>query len=263
MSHMIPFNKYEATGNDFVLIDNRNKIFHGNKNDIALLCNRHLGIGADGLILLEQPASTPVMRYFNSDGNEATMCGNGGRAFIAFLHAHGLTKDTIVFNAVDGIHNGEIKQYDDPGNTYTIILQMSDVESIDEQGSAYFLDTGSPHVVHFFDSIDGVDVASLGRAMQQSWQPGGVNVNFVEQQGSNIYVRTYERGVEAETLSCGTGVTAAAIASVHKKNDGDYSIVVNTRGGQLNVSFKKRTSHYSNIELKGDVRLTFTGVYYL
>ena len=229
----IHFHKYQATGNDFVLIDNRiTKIKFTNEN-INRICDRRFGVGADGLILIEESKGADFeMIYYNSDGSQS-LCGNGCRAAVDFASFLNIITDRASFRAYDGIH--EAFRLDDQ----IIKLKMNDVRGIESFGNDYFIDTGSPHYVQFVNNLDDIDVVQLGRNIRnhESFKPGGTNVNFVELLPNNtIAVRTYERGVEDETLSCGTGVTAAALAVSTKGYQSPVNVSV--RGGKLSVEFK-------------------------
>lgn len=250
------FSKYQGTGNDFVLIDNRDAIYQLSTKDIAHLCHRRLGIGADGLMLLEHADGYDFrMVYYNADGNESTMCGNGGRCITAFAHKLGIITDRAHFVAIDGPHHATL---DADG---TVHLHMQDVPNITPEEGYTVLNTGSPHHVQWVKDVQEVDVAGLGRSIRhhERYAPGGTNVNFAMVKDGQLSVRTYERGVEDETLSCGTGVTAAAIASTCTST-GTYILPVNTPGGKLSVSFFKDTpSSARNVILSGPAILVFEG----
>lgn len=254
---IIPFEKYHGTGNDFIIIDNRKNIFDPNNNKIIkFLCDRKYGIGADGLMLLNDNKEFDFeMKYFNSDGLEGTMCGNGGRCIVMFAKKIKLFNQETKFLTIDGIHYAEIR-----GST--ISLKMNNVNSITGDGKYYMLNTGSPHYVTFRDNLDNIDVIKEGREVRnkEEFKPGGINVNFVKLQNSEVFLRTYERGVENETLSCGTGVIAAAIVSVFSGQIDRSNITIKTKGGELNVSFSnKKKNEFSDIILSGPAKFVFKG----
>lgn len=251
------FNKYHGAGNDFIMIDNRDKIIKSsNSGIVSFLCNRHMGIGADGLILINEDENADFsMQYFNSDGNEAGMCGNGGRCAAAFANKAGISGLKGVFKAADGNHSYSIK-----GNEVSISL--NDTPAPSGVDGNHFLNTGSPHYIIYVPDINRVDVFEKGKKTRNSdsFSPGGTNVNFVQHTDGGIYVRTYERGVENETLSCGTGVTAAAISSKWDKGTGKYSVSVKTRGGLLYADFKIGKEKITGIHLRGPAEFVFAGV---
>jgi diaminopimelate epimerase len=250
------FYKYHGTGNDFILIDDRDLDACLSREDIAALCHRRFGIGADGLMLLQRATGYNFkMVYYNADGGESTMCGNGGRCMVMFAHALGLVSTHAVFTAIDGEHHATIL----PDNR--VRLKMADVGNISDHDTYITLNTGSPHYVAFRSDVAAMDVVGEGREIRYSdeFKPGGTNVNFVERVGDVLFVRTYERGVEDETWSCGTGVTAAAIASTGGAV-GHFSIGVRTLGGSLQVDFEKSAPHVAtNIHLLGPAVLVFSG----
>ena len=253
----IQFYKYHGTGNDFILIDNRKNHFDKvNKNFIETLCDRHFGIGADGLILLENSKEYDfAMLYYNSDGLEGSMCGNGGRCIVSFAKHLGIIKDKTSFEAVDGVHLATI-------DGDMVSLQMNDVEKIEKHDTYCFLDTGSPHHVTLVEGIESYPVFDKGREIRYAapYYELGTNVNFVENIKKNIFkIRTYERGVEDETLSCGTGVIAVAIAMHEQGKTKKEKVVLQSLGGQLKVSFKKTDDKYHTIILKGPTKLVFKG----
>ncbi len=253
---LIHFYKYQGTGNDFILIDNRDNTLALMPRQIAFLCNRKLGIGADGLMLLENAVGFDFrMVYFNSDGNESTMCGNGGRCITAFAKRLGIVTNDVLFIATDGQHHATIH---DDGN---VSLQMQDVDEVIHGDSFVQLNTGSPHYIKFVEDIISVDVVTEGRRIRNliQYQPKGINVNFVQTTTDGMSVRTYERGVEDETLSCGTGVTAAAIALNAGNIDGMYIVPILTPGGKLSVSYKKKNNEYHQVILKGMATYVFDG----
>lgn len=253
------FYKYQGTGNDFIMVDNRTLDFPKNNTKlISRLCHRNFGIGADGLILLENDADTHFrMVYYNSDGNESSMCGNGGRCIVAFARFLGVIKKEAQFIAPDGMHHAVI---DDNG---IVSLQMKDVAEVKTFQDHVFLDTGSPHHVTIINDIVSVDVKSEGKAIRYSDLYGekGANINFVMPSGTDKFsVRTYERGVEDETLSCGTGVTAVAIAMNFLGKTNSENIELQTPGGLLEVSFNKdHNGYYKNVWLKGVAAFVFKG----
>jgi len=252
----LEFYKYQGTGNDFIMVDNRSKTFPKNKTDIiAKLCNRNFGIGADGLILLEEDTDTDFkMVYYNSDGNESTMCGNGGRCIVAFAHKLGLFETETTFIAIDGLHHASI-------TNDIVSLQMIDVDDVKIFDNYVFTNTGSPHHVQLVNELNEYDVFSNGRKIRNNvYGTEGSNVNFVEQITPNTFrVRTYERGVEDETLACGTGVTAVAIAMHATKKTNNTSIILPVEGGELEVSFEEKNNTYTNVFLKGPATFVFKG----
>ena len=253
------FFKYQGTGNDFVIIDNRN----GHDLSLSLeqvkkLCDRRFGIGADGLMMLnDKPGYDFEMVYYNSDGREGSMCGNGGRCLIKFAESIGIQKELYKFVATDGEHEARI---DGNGIVY---LKMNDVDIIVNHHSDFMVDTGSPHYVKLVPKLADLDVLKKGREIRYSreFEKEGINVNFVEQldEPDKIFVRTYERGVENETLSCGTGVTAAALVCYHNEN-GFNEVEVKTLGGRLNVEFDRvDDGKFRNIWLCGAAERVFAG----
>lgn len=255
----IVFEKYHGTGNDFIMIDIRNQAIPQSPDIIAQLCERRFGIGADGLIMLDTSAKNDFsMRYFNADGHESSMCGNGGRCITAFARRLGMIRKEAIFEAVDGMHRANILSQ--TGNLYEISLQMADVKASSWNEEGIFLDTGSPHFIQIREDIDNIDINHEGRKLRNSpmFSPGGTNVDFIEGSDDLLHVRTYERGVEAETLSCGTGVTAAAIGWAIK-NGLDGPLKVKARGGMLEVSFNKNGKHFEHVYLQGPVAYVFSG----
>ncbi len=254
----IHFYKYQGTGNDFIIIDNRSDQYSNLPIDqINFLCNRRFGIGADGLMLLNLKEGYDFeMKYYNADGKESSMCGNGGRCLVKFAYHQGIHKNTYLFTAIDGDHEAEI---DLDG---TVSLKMKDVPVIKSLNGDFILNTGSPHYVKMVQDIATMDVVKNGRAIRNSeaFKKDGINVNFVEHTGDDtIFVRTYERGVEDETLSCGTGVTAAALACYHNEN-GFNDVMVETRGGKLNVEYDRYDDKsFNNIWLSGPAEKVFEG----
>ncbi|HNQ28325.1 MAG TPA: diaminopimelate epimerase [Aquaticitalea sp.] len=251
------FYKYQGTGNDFVIIDNRSgKFDKTNVAHIAHLCNRRFGVGADGLILLEQSNKADFkMVYFNADGNQSTMCGNGGRCIVSFANFLGIINNETRFEAIDGMHHAIIE-----GNA--IKLKMDDVEKIESHEHHLFLNTGSPHHVQLEQDLEILDVKSEGKKIRYGapYFKEGSNVNFVKKLSCDTFlVRTYERGVEDETLSCGTGVTAVALAMDYIGETEKKLVSLHTLGGQLQVMFEKNKNTYNNIWLIGPAELVFKG----
>ncbi len=253
----ITFYKYQGTGNDFVMIDDRSLTFPAHQSVIARLCDRRFGVGGDGLILLQNtPNYDFKMVYFNADGRQGSMCGNGGRATVRFAADLGLITDSTTFVAVDGEHKAVACEDE-------IFLKMGAVSLLEQYADYDFMDTGSPHYVTFVENIDAVDVLASGRAVRYGpqFEPcGGTNVNFVQMIDQNtLYVRTYERGVEDETFSCGTGVTACALAA-HLRFGTVEPVQVLTKGGNLRVSFQTRADGgFENIYLIGPAVRVFKG----
>lgn len=253
----IHFFKYQGTGNDFVLVDDREERFPStNQSLIGRLCHRRFGIGADGLILLQNdPDYDFRMVYFNADGAEGSMCGNGGRCIARFAHDLGLFASETRFRAVDGEHVAVVCEEE-------IFLKMGDVTGIEARTGLTFLNTGSPHVVQFVDDLESVDVVAEGRAIRYDAAfPGGTNVNFAQVLDDHtVLVRTYERGVEDETYSCGTGVTAVALVA-HQQFAMPDPVFIQTLGGNLRVSFNPlaNSGQFSGIYLIGPAQRVFAG----
>jgi diaminopimelate epimerase len=254
----VEFYKYQGTGNDFVMVDNRSDFFpKDNMKLIAHLCDRRFGVGGDGLILLENDLETDFkMVYYNSDGNQSSMCGNGGRCLVAFAKALHVIKTSTTFIAVDGLHHANIS---DDG---LVSLQMIDVTDVKVNEEYVFLDTGSPHHVQLVEDLENYDIKENGATIRYGdlYGKAGSNVNFVKQVDENTFsLRTYERGVEDETLSCGTGATAAAIAMNILGKTNATTINLNVEGGKLIVSFEKNESIFTKVTLKGPAQLVFKG----
>jgi diaminopimelate epimerase len=263
----IHFYKYQGTGNDFIMIDDREGTFPIENNTlVAHLCDRRFGIGADGLILLQKsPDADFYMKYYNSDGNESSMCGNGGRCLAAFAHYLDIVKEKTTFIAVDGLHDAIISGN---GNALFIKLKMQNVSTIEARNpNTFVLNTGSPHFVQFIQkNMDELSIIEEARAIRYNheFKQHGINVNFVNVINSTaISMRTYERGVEDETLSCGTGVTAAALSTAVLNNlpSGTHTIEVKVKGGELNVNFMydKITGTFKEVWLEGPTNLVYEG----
>jgi diaminopimelate epimerase len=252
----LSFYKYHGTGNDFVIIDNRKGEIELTKKQVKFLCDRRFGIGGDGLMLLNTKAGYDFeMMYYNSDGRESTMCGNGGRCLVKFANDMGIKRSDYKFIAIDGEHEADID------NDGWVNLKMKDVDKVEHKWGDSILNTGSPHYIKPVSEIRGLNVYDEVKEIRYSkaYEKEGINVNFVEQQEDHIFVRTYERGVEDETFSCGTGVTAAALVSAH--NDKGFNRVeVETLGGKLAVEFDKiDDEHFTNIWLCGPAEFVFKG----
>jgi len=253
----ITFNKYQGAGNDFIIIDNRDAVFNPSDSKlINRLCNRRFGIGADGLILISLFNEADYeMKYYNSDGKLGSLCGNGGRCAAHFALKQGIAGKKQRFMAFDGLHEAEVR--DDA----VVRLQMADVNEFGTIGGNYSINTGSPHYMVFSENIDKINVNKEGKALRWSpkFAPGGTNVNFVQVTDNGLYVRTFERGVEEETLACGTGVTASAIASVLAGHFDRPGIKVRTKGGNLEVEFTVRDKKVTNVWLTGPATFVFEG----
>ncbi len=255
----IPFVKYHGTGNDFILIDQRARQWLSPNDEalVASLCQRRFGIGADGLMLLQShPELDFEMVYFNSDGRLSTMCGNGGRCIVAFAERLGLVKESCRFLAPDGVHEARIR----PDGI--VELHMADVAGLEElPDGACVLDTGSPHYVRFVPTSEGLDVVGEGRKVRyaEPFAEAGINVNFVEARGRQLRVATYERGVEDETWSCGTGVTASALAWAARHPEVHSPLLIDTRGGRLEVRFRRAGKGFTDVWLCGPATFVFAG----
>ena len=253
----LKFAKYQGAGNDFILVDDRNSTFSLGNEEIKKLCDRHFGIGADGLILLQKDENADFkMVYFNSDGREGSMCGNGGRCIVRFAEDLNLIQNRTHFHAVDGLHEALIL-----GDV--IQLKMANVANVNSYPSHLFLNTGSPHHIEFVKEVDAIDVKHLGAQIRYGnpYFDEGSNVNFVEiVEDGSLKIRTYERGVEDETLACGTGISAAAIAAFESGKIKANPVKVQAIGGNLEVRFEKNASGgYENIWLIGPAEKVFDG----
>lgn len=251
------FTKYQGTGNDFIMIDNRSGEWnHLSVSDVQKLCDRRFGIGADGLIKINSLEGYDFeVDYYNSDGSKS-FCGNGARCSVAFAHELGILKDSVRFMAIDGEHEA-VKSSD------LVFLKMNDVSSIDTSQKEFVLNTGSPHFIHFTENVSDFDIVAYGKQIRYSetYKKEGINVNAVHQLNENAFeIRTYERGVEDETLSCGTGVTAAALALGEKNAvSGEFEYRVKSQGGNLSVKFTRNQDGFSNIWLIGPAVSVFKG----
>lgn len=250
----LEFFKYHGTGNDFIVMDDRHEQFEcQNQSLIQDLCDRHFGVGADGLILIQNQAGVHFkMRYFNADGLPGSMCGNGGRCAVHLAKELGIIGQEGEFEAPDGRHHARMING-------KISISINEVSEIKPMEMGLFVDTGSPHVICFYEDIADLDVDEIGRKMRQEFSEQGANINFVMQNHDGFKMRTYERGVEAETLSCGTGATAAAVAILETGRSQDSSIELNTRGGRLEVGLQKQGSTYKNVWLTGPVVQVYRG----
>lgn len=251
----LAFVKYQGAGNDFIIMDNRTLAYSSlTKKIISRLCHRRFGIGADGLILLNASSDYDFeMSYYNADGEEGSMCGNGARCVVDFAKQLGLFENQCIFMASDGTHKAKWSKEE-------VVLQMSDVIDIEQGEGYYFLDTGSPHYVKWVDDLDSMDVRRSGRKIRynQRFNDHGTNVNFISLRGEVLFLRTYERGVEDETLACGTGAVASAIVAHASGNVTSNQLKVNTLGGTLTVSFQK-THIYQHLSLSGPYQRVFEG----
>ena len=255
---MISFEKYHGAGNDFILIDNRNSGIHLTNKQIELLCNRHFGIGADGVILIQLKEGYDFeMIYYNADGGLGSMCGNGGRCAVIFAHKLGMIDKSASFLAFDGEHKA-ISNSDD-----VVKLSMANVTGIENSDDQIILNTGSPHYVKFVEDVNGADVVKEGREVRfgDRFRKEGINVNFASVNGDTIQMRTYERGVEAETLSCGTGTVAVAMAvAVMRKQMNQQEISIQAPGGKLKVHFNRTSEDvFEDVWLEGPATFVFAG----
>lgn len=259
-NHYVNFSKFHGAGNDFIMI---NAI----KNEIVLseelifkMCDRRTGIGADGLIILMHSDNHDFrMRYYNCDGKESTFCGNGGRCIAAFAHQQGIIKNEATYEAVDGIHKAKVTETS--SNEYLVELTMRDILSYKLDDNSLLIDTGSPHYVKKVVNLDTMDVNEEGAKIRydKNISTDGVNVDFLLNDNGNIRIRTYERGVENETLACGTGVTASAMAASLWYGGNDIDIY--TQIAKLNVRFDKDDNTFKNVVLTGPAAHVFDGMF--
>lgn len=251
------FVKYQGTGNDFIMVDNRSGEWDSlSVSAIKQLCDRRFGIGADGLIKVNSFSGGDFeVDYYNSDGSKS-FCGNGARCSVAFAHELGITKDAVSFMAIDGMHEAVKKDG-------LVFLKMNDVMEIDSSQQEFVLNTGSPHFIHFTENVKDFDIVAYGKQIRYSdkYKLEGINVNAIHQLNDQSFeIKTYERGVEDETLSCGTGVTAAALALGEKnKIEGNFEYKVKSQGGELSVRFRREDSKFTDIWLIGPAELVFKG----
>lgn len=255
----IKFYKYQGAGNDFILVDNRkNVVDHQNPQLIARLCDRRFGIGADGMMFLQDKADYDFeMIYYNADGQPSSMCGNGGRCIVAFARQLGVIDTEANFLAVDGPHYAKIS-----GSGDWVSLQMIDVNEVNRDGDAYVLNTGSPHYIAMATGLKDKNVYQEGYAIRNNdtYKAQGINVNFAEPLNGGYFVRTFERGVEDETYACGTGVTAVALAMAkHHNQTGKINTPIKVLGGDLNIRFETDGIHFNHIFLEGPAKLVFEG----
>lgn len=250
----IPFFKYHGTGNDFILIDNRTENLKLTGEQIIHLCNRRFGIGSDGLILIENNTEVDFyINFYNPDASQS-FCGNGSRCAVMFAKKLGVSGRRGRFSAIDGIHHFEI---DDE----LVRIHMNDVKDALNEGNNYIIHTGSPHFIVYTKGIDSLDVVEEGRKIRYSerFQKDGINVNFVEEYSDKINIRTYERGVEGETLSCGTGVTAAALSFALRHPESKQLKII-AKGGELQVSWDRDPEGmFRNIYLSGPAVFVYEG----
>ncbi|MBN2637739.1 MAG: diaminopimelate epimerase [Bacteroidales bacterium] len=254
------FQKFQANGNDFIMIVEGDDNITLSEDQISFLCDRHFGIGADGLMILRSSEAYDFeMHYYNSDGKMATMCGNGGRSIASLAFIEGRANERMLFLASDGVHEAVIEHELEKGKRYDVSLKMVDVEKVERNPDYYFLNTGVPHYVQFVDDVEQLDVVNNGRQIRldSRFAPEGTNVNFVEMKHDRIYVRTYERGVEDETLSCGTGVTASAMAAFLKT--GIKELRIQAHGGDFSVTFDSNENGFTNVWLRGPAEKVFEG----
>lgn len=262
----LSFVKYHGTGNDFILIDNRNKDFDLEDNEIELICDRNFGVGSDGLILLENTNDADFqMVFYNPDATKDMMCGNGGRCIVAFANSIGIIKNQAKFLAPDGIHYAKI--ISKKGSKANVKLSLLDTDKIVEYSDGQFLNTGTAHFISFVKDLNDFDVIGRGKEIRHDKRfqdINGTNANFVEIISQcNLNIRTFERGVEGETLACGTGITASAIAYVDRYSLTKSPVTINARGGVLKVYYKKtKENKYTDIFLEGLAEKTFEGVFY-
>lgn len=253
------FSKYQGTGNDFIILDGWESEISLTVDQIRFCCDRRFGIGADGLMIIRKhPSYDFEMVYFNSDGQPSSMCGNGARCLVHFAFSKKYIGASTQFLAIDGEHSADVLPND------IISLKMNDVSTVEKRNKDYFLNTGSPHYISVVENVESLNVVDCGRKVRYNaeFKTDGTNVNFVEEMGDGIMVRTYERGVEDETLSCGTGVTAAALVTAdlfNKEKKETESVNIKTLGGFLKVTFKRKNNEMTNIRLIGPATFVYEG----
>lgn len=256
----LKFYKYQATGNDFIIIDNRNQDINLTEENIRFLCHRHFGIGSDGLILLENDDKTDFsMQFFNPDGSGGMMCGNGGRSIVKFAADKGVIKDKCTFLAPDGLHSATIEGEN-------ISLKMTTPTLFQAHEDGFYINTGTSHFVVFENNLEEIDIIKKGRTLRYDERfltYNGCNVNFVQEiADKNLKIQTYERGVEDETLACGTGICASALTYSVKKQlpCGTHTINLSAKGGELQVRFEKQSDNqFSEVHLIGEAKMVFKG----
>lgn len=253
----ISFYKYQGAGNDFILINEYHIQLHLDTGLIHWLCDRHFGVGADGLISIRPSTEADFkIKYYNADGLPGSMCGNGGRCAALFAFQQGMASQNMVMKASDGNHEAQVLK---SGNNAEVLLQMNDVEKTACYRDHYFIDTGSPHYISFKDNISKTDMVREAAPIRWNYREAGTNVSFVEEKKGQYSIRTFERGVESETLACGTGITAAAIALAEKHQWQKATVPIKAIGGVLEVSLEKKGGTYTNIWLKGPAAKVFEG----
>ena len=255
---MTPFYKFHGTGNDFIMVDGFTSRVALSQSMISEACNRHYGIGADGLIMIVPSEHYDFeMIYYNSDGSLASMCGNGARCAVAFFRMLGSAANDVSFEAGDGVHHAHVEDRND--NSWYVDVSMKDVCSPIKHNDVYYINTGTHHTVKLVDDVNRIDIGIEGPLLRNDgrFEPHGVNVNWASMAPGQIAVRTYEKGVEAETLSCGTGVTASAIIAGLLTKTNEWK--VKTKGGMLEVTYYINNDCFTNIRLKGPAVLAFSG----
>lgn len=259
---VLEFYKYQGTGNDFILLDNRSgKYDKISAKEISFLCDRHYGIGSDGFIFLQKKTGYDFeMRFYNPDGSAGMMCGNGGRCIAAFARDLKIIRNSCIFWAPDGEHQAKLS------DNNQVKLSMKELAFGEKILNFYLFDTGAPHIIFFKDDIEDADFTEKAREVRYSprFNNEGINVNRLQKKAENeIKVRTYERGVEAETLSCGTGVTASALAYALENNIPEGKIKVQAKGGNLTVYFRSENQRFKDVYLEAQAKFVFSGKVFL